>query len=745
MSKLIYGKQNIEKIVSIEIIDDQAELYIQTDDGSIELLVQPNEFYLLSNKSHGKSWMRLKGDLHYCWAKKFKKATDYYKEKAILKKQGADVFSISDDKEAFMVKNGFTYYRGLNPIDISVLSFDIESTSLDHTPDSKVLLISNTFRKNGEVTRRLFAYDKYESQGDMLVAWCDWVRSLDPNIILGHNIYSYDLPYMRHIADMEGVQLCLGRDDSPLDFFNYESFKRIDGGRKQAYNKVRCFGRELIDTMFLAINYDIGKKYESYGLKKIIAQEGLEREGRTFYDAATIRYNYTNPNEWEKIKDYCADDSDDSLALFDLMAPAFFYLTQAVPKSFQDIVESASGAQINSMMIRSYIQEGHSIPKASDAVEFEGAISFGNPGIYHNAFKVDVASLYPSIMINYEVYDRVKDPKGHMLEMVKTFTAERLKNKRLAKETGIKYYDDMQNAQKIVINSMYGFMGASGLTFNSPDNAAFVTRMGREILQKAIKWAIGKELVYVITNIKKDGTQEYEWQIPNDIANDRKFNLINCDTDSITFCSIDNKDLSDDIRKSLLEEINNMYPPRIRFEDDGYYKSIIVLKAKNYILYDGKKIKVKGSALKDAKKELALKEFLFKVIDSIINNTNHYDQIYHAYIKEAMNVTDITRWSSKKTISAKVLTSERSNESKIRDAIDGEEIVEGDKVWVYFKSDNSLGLADSFDGDYNKERMLEKVYKTALVFENVLDKSIFLNYKLKRNKPLLEKLLNENN
>ena len=67
-----------------------------------------------------------------------------------------------------------------------------------------------------------------------------------------------------------------------------------------------------------------------------------------------------------------------------------------------------------------------------------------------------------------------------------------------------KYHDDMQASYKIMINSMYGFLGTAGLLFNSPKNAAFVTRKGREILSQAIKWASG--LTY--EEWSKQGTTE---------------------------------------------------------------------------------------------------------------------------------------------------------------------------------------------------------------------------------------------
>ena len=42
---------------------------------------------------------------------------------------------------------------------------------------------------------------------------------------------------------------------------------------------------------------------------------------------------------------------------------------------------------------------------------------------------------------------------------------------------------------------------------------------------------------------------------------------------------------------------------------------------------------------------------------------------------------------------------------------------------------------------HNKDKMLEKLFKTSEIFDSVLPEGIFLNYKLKRNKKALEELL----
>jgi len=505
---LIYGKNPLERIVSLEVVDDQLEVFQQQDDGSIHSIFFPNRFWLLSPKWFGDGSVKLQGNQHYCYGKQYKERKEFMSERGRMSK--SDVFSIFNPKEAIMVKDGYTYFKGLKPNEVSILSFDIETTGLKMNDTSKVLLISNTFRDSkGKVTRKLFSYENYACCGEMILDWSNWVQTVDPSILCTHNGMCYDLPYMHYCAGKTGHNLEIGRDGSNIQFEEFERKYRVDGSRELSYKRASIYGREIVDTMFLAYKYDAAsKKYESYGLKNIIKQEGLEKKDRQFYDAGKIKDNYRDSAEWEKIKKYAIEDSDDALMLYDLMIPAFFYMTQSIPKSFQIMIESATGAQLNSLLVRSYLQEKYSIPKADDVIQYEGAISFGIPGIYRNVLKVDAVSEYPSCMIQYEVYDKKKDPKKNFFKMVETFTSQRIAHKKLAKDTGDKYYKDMEQAEKIAINSAYGLLGAPGLNFNSPQNAALVTKLGRECIMKSIEWASGKSSQYWIDKCKGENEDE---------------------------------------------------------------------------------------------------------------------------------------------------------------------------------------------------------------------------------------------
>ncbi len=497
---LIFGKDLTTRVVSVDN-DSKGNFFIyrQLEDGSIETIKKPSNFWFLTNENISSKQKELTGNQYYKYLSEFGTQEERDNVLKIVKEEKVDFYRIFDQKEQSLIFNGITYFKDLQPQEINSLSFDLETNKLQHDEDSKILIISNTYRAfNGLISRKMFALDDYNGdERTMIMDWIRWVRKMDPSIIMGHNIYGFDIPYLRFRAQELNFGLSLGRNGSTIKFDKWTSSKRKDGSQDIEYVNCHIFGREIVDTMFLSITYDVGRAFPSYALKAIVKHLGMEKEGRTFVDAGKIGHYYENDREmWLKAKQYAEEDSDDALKLFDLMIPAYFYFTRSVSKSFQQMINSATGSQINNIMVRSYLQIGHSIAKADLAEPFEGAISFGIAGVYKNGFKVDVSSLYPSIMRQYQVYSEAKDPNQNFIKMVEYFTLERLKNKALAKETGKQYYKDLEQSQKVAINSAYGFLGASGLNYNYPQGAAFVTQKGREVLTIATKFATGRDIEY---------------------------------------------------------------------------------------------------------------------------------------------------------------------------------------------------------------------------------------------------------
>jgi hypothetical protein len=153
--------------------------------------------------------------------------------------------------------------------------------------------------------------------------------------------------------------------------------------------------------------------------------------------------------------------------------------------------------------------------------------------------------------------------------------------------------------------------------------------------------------------------------------------------------------------------------------------------------------------------------------DIIFNEAKTLPEIYKTYIREAMNPTDISRWSQKKTLTKSVLNSAtdeeaRSNEKVVWDAIKDKNLQEGDKFYVYpviisdtdivtgttkggkvkTKKEIVTGLkcAEDWNNDHDVSKLISIVVKTISILANVVDMSLFLNYSLKKNQAFLSEL-----
>jgi hypothetical protein len=228
--------------------------------------------------------------------------------------------------------------------------------------------------------------------------------------------------------------------------------------------------------------------------------------------------------------------------------------------------------------------------------------------------------------------------------------------------------------------------------------------------------------------------------------------LICADTDAFTVCKPDGNPFTKEETDKLTKELNNIFPENINWEFEFNCPKMIVLKAKNYVYYDGKKIVKKGSSLKSATLEPMLKKFLNEVIEALVfDKQDEIPLIYKKYVEIIHNIEDMTPWFKKLTISETTLKSSRKNEKDIVDAIKGKEYSVGDRIYVatkmrleetgeFYKRTGIpktkkvkyLCLKEDFDGKYDKETYYNKLYQCCNRFKTILPiKEIFKKYKEK--------------
>ena len=217
------------------------------------------------------------------------------------------------------------------------------------------------------------------------------------------------------------------------------------------------------------------------------------------------------------------------------------------------------------------------------------------------------------------------------------------------------------------------------------------------------------------------------------------------DTDGLAFKKPDESPFTPEERAALLEELNSLMDPLIKWEDDGVFKYQIVVKAKNYILQDESgKVKIKGSGLKATTKEKALQRFVRDVINLMLEDrVGELHSLYMQYAKEILTLKDISQWCSKHTVTKAVLTGKGTAQVRLREALKGRKVQEGDKFYTFFKTPEERCLLENFEGQYDDSILLGKLYDTLSVFETVLDIGAIPDLTLKRNKSILEGLREE--
>ena len=294
MNDLVFGKDKTKKIVSIDV--DKGRVTTTFADGQVRYAT--HEYFTLWTRQLTDKHYPLEGDQEYKYFTKRENRSDWIGDIQWARKHYHEVFTIWNDVEQYMVKNGVTYYKGMEFDELKVLSFDIETTGLKHDINSKVLIITVSYKQNGEIRRKMFCYDEYDSQQKMIAAFCAFVKQYDPHIITGHNILGFDFPYLQFV--FKG-NLPLGRGSKRGYAEKRHREFRKDGSQSYTFNNYLIPGREVVDTFFLSLKYDVGRKYPNYKLKDIIKYEGLEKENRQYYDASKIRLVYQDPRNGKRL------------------------------------------------------------------------------------------------------------------------------------------------------------------------------------------------------------------------------------------------------------------------------------------------------------------------------------------------------------------------------------------------------------------------------------------------------------
>ncbi len=498
---------------------------------------------------------------------------------------GAPYYAPNDRVFQYLLMAGRTSFVGMSFDGLRRLQVDIECLT---TPGYE---FCNAEREGDRIVA--IAVGKPDGDIDVLTAgddeaalirrWVACVREQDPDVLEGHNLFNFDLPYLAERARRHGVRLELGRDGSVP---RRRSSQVTMGERTLSYERFDMHGRHVIDTLFLVHAYDLThRSLPGFGLKEVARYFGLSDPDRTYVDGAAITSVWQD--DPDRLCRYVRDDVRETRQLSALLARSVFLQAQLLPFSYQNVGVRGNAARIDALMIREYVRQRRALPLPDRAREYAGGYTdVLMCGVIRTVHHCDVRSLYPSIMLQERVEPKRDD--GHvflsLLDRLRTVRlAARDRAKRAADPHERIDYDALQATFKVLINSFYGYLGFSQARFNDYDGAERVTARGRAILQGMVE------------SLRANGGTPIE-----------------VDTDGIYFVP---PTLEPGGLARFRSAITDSLPPGIDLEFDGEYEAMFSYKMKNYALLDRQGILIiKGAALKSRGLEPFQRDFMETVL-----------------------------------------------------------------------------------------------------------------------------------
>src|ERR1035437_36857 len=393
----------------------------------------------------------------------------------------------------FLLQHRLRLYRDLHFGELRRCQLDIETMSEDGSfsdaakPGDRVLAIG--LRSSGENRLLLLEEISDAAEKSLLESLNAALHEIDPDVIEGHNVFKFDLDYLRQRCRRHKVPCTWGRYGQCATFRN----SRLKVAERWIdFPRCDLPGRAVVDTYLLVQLYDITtRELTAYGLKDVAVYFGITDEDsaeRTYIEGNKIAETFTRDRA--RFCAYLEDDLRETQGLADQLLPTYFEQVRTFPTLLQEATLRGATSKIDLLFLEEYYHARQACPVPPEVQPFEGGYTRSfQEGVFRHVLHFDVASLYPSLLLAMGRNPK-SDTLGVFIPLLRRLRDYRLKYKQLARSATTE--EERAEAQarqasfKILINSFYGCLGFSGARFGDGELAAEVTRQGRELLQKLI-------------------------------------------------------------------------------------------------------------------------------------------------------------------------------------------------------------------------------------------------------------------
>jgi DNA polymerase-2 len=371
--------------------------------------------------------------------------------------------------------------------ELRTLSLDLETSPDAHLVHAAALVGAGADEVHVVAGRAVEGALAHPNERSLLVTVAARVRELDPDVLVGWNVVDFDLRTWAARCAALGIPDGLGRVDEPMGF-------QVDPGFTRQ-SRASVPGRMVLDGISLVRDAIRLEDYRLETAARALLGRG-KRIGREAGDpAAEIERMFRE--DPEALAAYNREDARLVLEILEREGLLALAVERSLLSGMQLDRVGASIASFDLLYLPELRRRGYVAPsvdperKAAPVVG--GAVLEPAAGLFENVAVYDFKSLYPSLIRTFHLDplaharadgDAIVAPNGARFsrrEAILPAIIERFQERReAAKRRGDRHADQ---AIKIMMNALFGVLGAAACRFFDPAVANAITGFGQEILR----------------------------------------------------------------------------------------------------------------------------------------------------------------------------------------------------------------------------------------------------------------------
>jgi DNA polymerase I len=405
----------------------------------------------------------------------------------------------------YLAKNRPKLVEKTEPPPLRILSFSAIYYSKEGSPNPQrnpVVLISTT---NNDGEQKQFSANNDRNDKPLLEAFIEYAQKFDPDLVIGYGNNGQDWPYLRERCKKNGIHLYVDRTQTEP--------------HTSTYGHVSLAGRANLDLSDYTGEFPEVKVKTLANLADYLCITKLEN--RTTIEDIDIADYWDDPKKRMILKQFSKENAQSIMGITDVILDFALQLSALVSLPLDHVGTAAAGFRVESFLIKRTHPLGELVPRRIEQPyrSYAGGLVLQPvPGLHENIAVLDFKSMYPNLMIKYNLSPDTYVPPDEPIPPSGVYEAPEVKHKFRKQPPGFykevlsyliqvrdkirpkigklkpgtaeyRLLDAQQKAVKIITNATYGYAGWVGARWYVKPVAEAAAAWGRHTILTAIEMA----------------------------------------------------------------------------------------------------------------------------------------------------------------------------------------------------------------------------------------------------------------